>query len=110
VVSDTLTRKYSGGYTVVPAWLVGRLALDSPMRGLGLGKHLLLDAIENIVKLSQAAGGRLIVVDPIDEVAAQWYSRRGFVSFDQSTNGKPSRYYLSVADAEKTLALKTATP
>lgn len=62
----------------VPGWLLGRLALDKSLHGGQMGPHLLLDALETIVKLSRVGGGRVIVVDVMHPGLIPYYSRYGF--------------------------------
>jgi predicted N-acetyltransferase YhbS len=59
----------AGGVSVIPAYLLARLALDAALQGAGLGARLLVDALDTIVTAGEAASGRLIVVDAIDEAA-----------------------------------------
>jgi ribosomal protein S18 acetylase RimI-like enzyme len=68
----------AGGNSVVPAYLLGRLALDSELRGQGLGTQLLLDALERIQAAVTATAGRLIVVDAVDDNALAFYRHHGF--------------------------------
>jgi GNAT superfamily N-acetyltransferase len=64
-------------YPVVPAVLIGRLALDSRYEGQGLGATLLVHAIERASRLDGAVW--CVVVDAIDEAAARFYEHLGFV-------------------------------
>lgn len=70
---DLPSRSLSAGYSHVPGYLIGRLALDRTLHGRGLGTQLLLDALERIVAAADQAGGRVIVVDAIDETAHRFY-------------------------------------
>jgi GNAT superfamily N-acetyltransferase len=81
---DLPSRSLSAGYSQVPGYLIGRLALDQTLHGQGLGTQLLLDALERIVDAADRAGGRVIVVDAIDEAAHRFYSRHGFRAVEQS--------------------------
>lgn len=72
------SRSMTGGYTTIPGYLLGRLALDRKLQGQGLGSQLLLDALERIVSASDRGGGRVIVVDAIDEGAAAFYEHHDF--------------------------------
>jgi hypothetical protein len=45
------------------------------LNGQGLGAELLVTAIGTIVGAARAAGGRLIVVDALDDAAASFYER-----------------------------------
>lgn len=67
-------------YEVVPAALIGRLAVDSGLRGEGFGKHLLIDALRRIANLEVAV--MVVLVDPKDRSAADFYARFGFVPLE----------------------------
>lgn len=73
-----LSRKMSGGISVVPGYLLARLALDVALHGDGLGRELLVDALETICAAAETAGGRIIVVDPIDDQARSFYEHYEF--------------------------------
>lgn len=79
VVREGLPRSAGGGHSRVPGYLLARLALAQDLQGRGLGSQLLLGAIEVMVTASQAAAGRLIVVDAVDEAAHRFYAHHGFV-------------------------------
>lgn len=99
VVRSEVPRPLTGGYSVIPAYLLARLALDHTLQGQGLGGELLLDASARIIDAAKVGGGRLIVVDAIDEQAAAFYRRHDFISV-----GNSPRLYLKVATAETVLA------
>ena len=99
VVRSQVPRPLGGGYSVIPAYLLARLALDHTLQGQGLGGELLLDALARIIDAAAVGGGRLIVVDAIDDQAAAFYRRHDFVSV-----GDSPRLYLKVATAEAVLA------
>ncbi len=80
VVSDGLPRGASTGLDVIPGYLLGRLALDRSLHGQGLGERLLVHALERILRAADEGGGRLVVVDAIDDAAAGFYERFGFRS------------------------------
>ena len=63
----------------VPLLLIGRLALDASARGKGLGADLLSDAIRRCCAASEIAGARAIIAHAIDDDAAGFYERHGFV-------------------------------
>jgi GNAT superfamily N-acetyltransferase len=99
-----LSRTFAAGYPVVPAWLLGRLAVDHTASGSGVGSQVVLDAIETVISVADRAGGRLIVVDPIDNAAAHWWARRGFTSFGPAqVDGRPSRCYMRIDRALATV-------
>jgi GNAT superfamily N-acetyltransferase len=64
----------------VPAALLGKLALDRRLQGSGLGRWLLLDALERIILASEAGSAvRAIVVDAATERGRALYAKHGFV-------------------------------
>ena len=78
------SRSLSGCYSHVAGYLIGRLALDQTLHGQGLGTQLLLDALERILDAAARAGGRVIVVDAIDDAAHRFYSHHGFRAIEHS--------------------------
>lgn len=64
----------------VPLLLIARLAVDAGFQGLGLGADLLADALRRCAAASEIAGARAVVVHAIDERAAAFYARHGFVT------------------------------
>jgi GNAT superfamily N-acetyltransferase len=75
---EDLPRSASGGLRVVPGYLLAQLAVDRSMQGQGIGAQLLLDALETIVIASRAVGGRLVVVDAVDDAALRFYEHFDF--------------------------------
>lgn len=57
----------------IPAILLAKLALDERLHGQGLGSELLVNALTTIVGAARSAGGRVVVVDAIDDTAASFY-------------------------------------
>ncbi|MGI8550636.1 MAG: GNAT family N-acetyltransferase [Dehalococcoidia bacterium] len=78
-------------YRLLPAALLGRLAVASQYRGQRMGERLLADAIHRVSTADIAA--MAIVVDAIDEPAAAFYQHFGFVPFTTT----PMRLYLILA-------------
>jgi GNAT superfamily N-acetyltransferase len=68
-----------GSQDEIPAILLARLALAEGLHGQGLGKTLLADALTRILHTVEIVGGRLVVVDAVDETAAEFYERFGFI-------------------------------
>ncbi|MFF2085086.1 GNAT family N-acetyltransferase [Nocardia sp. NPDC058176] len=75
---DGLSQSLSSGLKIVPAFLLAKFAVDRRLHRQGLGEQLLVDAVTKIMGAAQTTGGRLIVVDAIDESAAAFYARFGF--------------------------------
>jgi GNAT superfamily N-acetyltransferase len=106
VVREELTSSQAGGVSVVPAYLLARLALDLSLRGQGLGGELLVDALGRIVAAADVAGGRLIVVDAIDEAAAAFYARHDFRSIrGDAASVYPRRMVMKIATARSALGI-----
>lgn len=99
VLREQVSSAMAGGVTVIPAYLLARLALDVTLHGQGLGAELLHDAMDRIVTASDAASGRLIVVDAIDETAAAFYRHHDF----QPVRDNPRRLVLKISTARKAL-------
>jgi GNAT superfamily N-acetyltransferase len=75
--------------------LIARLAIDRSEQRRGLGRRLLADALRMAVIAGEAAAARLIVVDAIDEYAAEFYRHHGFTAELGET-----RLYLRMKDAK----------
>ncbi len=75
-VPATLAKKLPR-YPRLPATLLGRLATDMSVRGVGLGRFLLIDAIMRSVRSEIASFA--LVLDAKDETAASFYERESFI-------------------------------
>jgi GNAT superfamily N-acetyltransferase len=64
-------------YPLVPATLLGRLAVDQRSRAKGYGRFLLADALRPAVKSEIASFA--VVVDAKDEAARRFYERESFL-------------------------------
>jgi GNAT superfamily N-acetyltransferase len=62
----------------IPVALIARLAVDRSAQRFGLGAALLRDALLRIHQASQNLGIRGVLVDAIDDTAAQFYEHHGF--------------------------------
>ncbi|MGA7342419.1 MAG: GNAT family N-acetyltransferase [Terracidiphilus sp.] len=76
-IPDALARKLPR-YPVVPATLLGRLAVASANRGQRLGETLLFDALHRSLGQSAHIASTGVVVDAKDERTAAFYRRYGF--------------------------------
>ena len=63
----------------VPCLLMGQLATDLSWAGRGVGTGLLKHALIRSVAAAELVGGRALVVKAIDEEAAGFWRRRGFL-------------------------------
>lgn len=84
-------------YERIPALLVGRLARDKRFHGTGLGGHLLVHALEQALRVSEQVGAHAVVVDALNDQAAAFYQRFGFIALEDD----PRRLYLPMADVRK---------
>jgi GNAT superfamily N-acetyltransferase len=89
-----ITRKLPR-YPLVPATLLGRLAVAKVHQGRGYGRFLLADALLRAVRSEIASFA--IIVDAKDEGAHRFYERESFVPFPD----QPMRLFRSMADIAK---------
>lgn len=94
---DTAARKKLPRYPDVPTALLGRLARDLRFRGDGVGELMLLDALKRAARSSRQVGTFAVTVDAIDDTAAAFYVRFGFLGLA----GHSNRFYLPVASIER---------
>lgn len=81
-------------YPLVPATLLGRLAVDQRQQGKGYGRFLLADALYRAVRSEIAAFA--VVVDVKDEGARRFYERESFLSLPD----QPMKMFRPMADIE----------
>lgn len=84
-------------YPIVPAALVGRLAVDRRFAGAGLGSTLLADAMMRAARADPAVYA--LVVDAKDDTALAFYRHLGFTPFET----RAMSLYLSIAGARKVI-------
>ena len=65
-------------YPLVPATLLGRLAVGLKHRGKGLGERLLIDALKRSLEASRVVGSAAVIVDAKDPSGVRFYERYGF--------------------------------
>lgn len=63
----------------IPAILLAKFALDMSVQGRGLGSELLIAALTTVIEAARVAGGKVVVVDAIDEDAAAFYGHHDFI-------------------------------
>jgi GNAT superfamily N-acetyltransferase len=66
----------------IPVALLARLAVATRHQGTGLGRSLLLDALQRVVRASNELAIRAVTVDALDERAASFYRGFGFEPSD----------------------------
>jgi GNAT superfamily N-acetyltransferase len=83
----------------VPSLLLARLAVTGPEQGKGMGKYLLLDAFDRCIRVSREVAFRAIEVEAIDDQAAAFYARYGFLPFP----GDPHHLAIALETVEEVL-------
>lgn len=82
VVPASLPRSIRTGQSPdpLPCLLLGQLATDAEWRGQGIGTGLLKHALQRCVAGATLIGGRALIVNAVDDVAAAFWQRRGFLT------------------------------
>lgn len=86
-------------YPLVPATLLGRLAVDQNHQGKGLGELLLMDALHRSLTQADVIGSAAIVVEAIDKEASNFYKNYHFLPFPD----RPNRLFLPMKTIFKLL-------
>lgn len=84
----------------VPCLLLGQLATDTAWAGQGIGTGLMKHALERCVQAARLVGGRALMVNAVDEEAARFWQRRGFMP----SKDDPLVLFRSIADIAASLA------
>jgi ribosomal protein S18 acetylase RimI-like enzyme len=96
IVPQDIARKLPK-YPVVPATLIGRLAVSVAFRGQGLGELLLMDALHRSLELSKQIASAAILVDAKNDRAMSFYRKYGFLELPSI----PGRLFLPMATVEQ---------
>jgi GNAT superfamily N-acetyltransferase len=62
----------------IPVALIARLAVTTQHQSTGLGRSLLLDALERVLRASDQLAVRAVTVDALNDPAASFYGHFGF--------------------------------
>jgi GNAT superfamily N-acetyltransferase len=102
VVASVLPRRVRTGQPPdpVPCLLLGQLATDLAYRGRGIGTGLLKHALSRSVAGARLIGGRALLVHALDEQAAAFWRRRGFLP----SRDDPLTLFRSLPDIAASLA------
>lgn len=84
----------------IPIILIGRLAVDSRFKGMGLGASLLKDAVVKSIETSRILGARALLVHALNPDAESFYARFGFTPVPSAQKS----LFLLMSDAEATVA------
>jgi GNAT superfamily N-acetyltransferase len=90
----------------VPSLLLGQLATDRNWIGKGIGTGLLKHALQRCVTAAGLIGGRALIVNAVDEEAAAFWARRGFLP----SKDDPLVLFRSIADIAASLEGAIAGP
>lgn len=102
IVREQAPASLSRGWPVsVPAWKLGKLAVHVDLRAdkeAQWGRQLLREALETVIRVADAGGGKIIVVDADNSGLLDFYMRNGF-----KTTGKDGdlSLYMKVSTARK---------
>jgi GNAT superfamily N-acetyltransferase len=98
---DAAPERYARGMPryPIPTILIARLAVDRRYQQQKLGSRLLAEALRLAVAASDKAAARLVVVDAIDDQAATFYRRWGFIDVPEN----PHRLFHKISDIRKSL-------
>ena len=102
VVPNVLSRSIRTGQPPdpVPCLLLGQLAADINWAGRGIGTGLLKHALERCVHAASLVGGRALMVNAVDDEAAAFWRRRGFLP----SRDDPLVLFRSITDIAVSLA------
>jgi GNAT superfamily N-acetyltransferase len=81
----------------IPTILIARLAVDRRHQGRRVGSRLLAEALRLAVRASDTVAARLVVVEAIDDSAADFYRRWGFIDVPDN----PRRLFRKIADIRR---------
>lgn len=89
-----ITRKLPR-YPLIPATLLGRLAVDKRHQGKGYGRFLLADALYRSIRNEIASFA--VIVEAKDDNARRFYERESFLPFAD----QPMKLFRPMADIER---------
>ena len=87
-------------YPLLPAGLIGRLAVDQKYQGQRLGSALIIDAAARAARAEPAIFA--LIVDAKDDSAVTFYQRHGFRNFAS----RPASLFLPIATALQALSAR----
>ncbi|MEG3834052.1 MULTISPECIES: GNAT family N-acetyltransferase [unclassified Microcoleus] len=84
-------------YPLLPATLLGRLAVDRTYQGQHLGELILIDALRKALLATAQVASLAVIAEALDEPAANFYQKYGFQKFKQN----PMKLYLPMKSVEE---------
>lgn len=83
-------------YPLLPATLLGRLAVDNSQQGKRFGELMLIDALHKSLESTAQVASLAVVAEALDEKALGFYLKYGFQPFSQ----EPMKLYLPMKSIE----------
>ncbi len=96
-VLDQTFAKHLPRYPLLPATLLGRLAVDTKQKGKRLGELMLVDALKKSLNVSIQVASIAVIAEALDEEALNFYIKYGFQQFQQN----PMKLYLPMKSIEE---------
>jgi len=96
-VLDEAFAKHLPRYPLLPATLLGRLAVDNKQKGKRFGELMLVDALRKSLDVSTQIASLAVIAQALDEEALNFYVKYGFQQFKQD----PIKLYLPMRSIEE---------
>jgi len=87
-------------YDLLPASLIGRLAVDQRFKGQGFGKLLLIHAFETVLQRQPDMAATAIIVEAKDDGSRAFYEKYGFLRMPD----RPYRLIIPMTTVKRSLA------
>lgn len=84
----------------VPCLLLGQFATDERWSGRSIGTGLVKHALQHCVTAASLVGGRALIVNAVDDEAATFWKRRGFIV----SKNDPLVLFRSISDIAASIA------
>ncbi|MDV3001988.1 MAG: hypothetical protein N5P05_003594 [Chroococcopsis gigantea SAG 12.99] len=84
-------------YPLLPATLLGRLAVDTKYKGRRYGELMLTDALKKSLEVSTTISSLAVIVQALDEEAVSFYKKYNFQQFKNN----PFHLYLPMKSIKK---------
>jgi GNAT superfamily N-acetyltransferase len=82
-------------YSNLPAFLLGRLAVDKRHHGKGLGEVLLSRCLEHCLTIAKVSGARFLIAD-VKPSAVTWYERYNFETIEHSPDPDSTKMFVDL--------------
>jgi predicted GNAT family N-acyltransferase len=105
-VLDEAFAKKLPRYPVLPATLLGRLAVDNSQKGKRLGELLLVDALKKSLDAAMHVSSLAVVAEALDDQALSFCLKYGFQQFKQ----EPMKLYFPMKSVEELELIPPSPP